>query len=624
MALLTELDTERAVRFQADAAHRIATAANTGETVQHPIHGNVIGGAWSDADAHGMAAPALDRTLNPTFPTRATFPLPTRTNRNRHWAPVIDGGKLGLVMATDIGTRLTSYARVNFSDVATSTATTQDAPAPAWVNGTHNYQEINQRDVLQTAVAGDDLYVLAANTIANPTQYAFYITVMDKDTGARRTTGYRQAIYLRGTSDPTPAPATTGAPTSGRDQPRGIAVSGATAYLSYASGVIRRYNRLTWAVDAARDITLPPGAIDATYRHPSGRLFIEGNFLYILTANGSSDVGVLAYNLTTDEFSPEHGLTAVGLTTLSLASVLGSQTLWGFRVASDSVGTYIQLYYNGISPATTLTNRWFSEDWWISYRLARTNLTLFRSDNLPPVVIDGLPALSTNDSEFIQAIYQAFLRGDTEGDGKRIFYNQALNALGMTIDGASLPGLTFSAAPSGDNIDVNWEVVGGVSSPSNRRGSFRLDDVLRSALDSYPTSFIARRSGSTARINITIGVSGRPAVSGQIDLAWLLSGSTPVNTGTASAGTANDAARSDHDHGINVTPGGGDGANLSSSVPPAIAAAGSAGTGDEASRDDHTHAGVQLAGSTATPVNTPGTASVGTATVAARPITTMG
>ena len=655
MALLTELDTERAVRFQADAAHRIETAANTGETTQHPIHGNVIGGQWSDADAHGMAAPGLDRTINPNFAAQTNFPFPT-SNRARHWAPIVDGAKLGLLMAADIGSTHSSYARVDFTDVATTTSTMQDTPAPTWV-ARHDYFETRHEDILQTAIIGTDMYVLK-DLLFTGSFTQFIVACINKDTGALVPSPQRQGTNTRGVTRNTISAPTTGGTATTRDRPRGIAVSGDNAYICYAGGTIRQYNRRTWVAATHLDITLPPGTIISTYRHPSGRLFVHGNFLYILTANGANDVGVLAYNLTTREFSPNDGLTSVGLTSLSLSATLGSQTLWGFRMGTDAIGTYVSLYYNGISPATRLTNRWFSEDWWISYRLARTNLTLFRSDNLPPVVIDGLPALSTNDSEFIQAIYQAFLRGDTEGDGKRIFYNQALNALGMTIDGASLPGMTFSVAPSGDNIDVNWEVVGGVSSPSNRRGSFRLNDVLRSAVDSYLNRLTFTRIGTTNRIRLSAGLVRALGVQAEIDLGWLaaagitlaasappaiaaagsagtgdeasrndhthagvqLAGNTetPVNTGTAAVGSATTAAKADHDHGINVTPSGGDGADLSTSVPPAIAAAGSAGTGDEAAREDHTHAGVQLAPNSATPVNTPGTASAGTATTAAR------
>ena len=261
-------------------------------------------------------------------------------------------------------------------------------------------------------------------------------------------------------------------------QLRGIWGDGTTIWICWVSARtpgattnIWAYTAATFARDSSKDITPAVTAADDRAGHPSGRLWGEAltlptprTIVYMLTAAGGNDLGVVAYDLSDgNAVQPDLGLTHFGLTTSNqVADVEGFDLVPG--MGNERLA---RLYINNPAlPGTAQLQ---------AYRLTRVGLRLERSDNLGDVVIDGLPEFPSNDPNIVRAIYEAFRRGDTGDDGKSVEYDEVLNAIRLTIAGAAgvLPGLVLGpAAASSGGVNVPWRVAAGTT--TNRSGTLFL------------------------------------------------------------------------------------------------------------------------------------------------------
>ena len=321
-------------------------------------------------------------------------------------------------------------------------------------------------------------------------------------------------------------------------------------------------------------------------------------------------MGYVAYDLTTRELDASKGLAAFRLSSIA--------DLWDFNVKPGVA----ELYYSTLPtdyPTTTSGNDlrgYVSAQRSEKYDVPTLGLVLERSDNLPDIEIDGFPVIGPRDANFVQAVYQALLRGDTAGDGKVVSYDAQRNAIGLNVP-ERRPTLIFTPTTVDNDIVVAWRVAVPLDQDDANyfSGSFRLNNVIGGTggtpgsatflgLTDVGESDYVGHGGELVKVN-----TGASGLEFGAELA-LSDDAPPAIAAAGAAGTGTEASRDDHTHA------GGTSIALSDDAPPAIAAAGAAGTGTEASRDDHTHAGVQL--SDATPVNTPGTASAGTGTAASR------
>ena len=708
----SDLDAERQIRFQADTSHR--AEAN--------LHGVVTSGYWQDTSGYGnavgtpvtYAAPSV--TLGSAFRAapgnRFTNGLfNTATRRGTRWGFAFAGstvylGIVGYSIPSSGGASGQSgptgqqslgglYTENDIGLLQYTAAGAQVGTDTVWRTSNPLTTGLQAANVLQGYVAGSNIYWLMADRSGN----GFSLTAYNLATGAF------QGNLSRARSGFSGAP-------SGNI--RGAWGNATRQFLCFSDGSIREYNPTSGAFVKVF-ATLPAGS---TGLPAAGRLRGDATHLYVLTGSSAATAGFVAYDLATGMLDPEVGLTSFGLTSAA--------DLWDFNVVSGQAS----LFYSTLPTDYPTNDRGFSTRGYVSaqrsasYGLPSSGLVLVRSAGLPNVVIPGVPQPTERDANFVEAVYQALLRGDTPGDGKTVSYDPVRNAIALAIQ-ASLPGLTFTPTTSGDDYLVRWavsetapksgtfrlnDIVGsgeggsstflgltdvtensyaghglqivrvnqgatglefaaaasgtflgltdvaedaytghanqqvivnstatGLSFASGAAGSFLgLTDVDETTLAGHGGQFVSVNTAGTGLVftppgtlyvsNLTPqpiaqrGVPGVDSVASRRDHVHagvlLTVGTTPRNTpGSPATGVGLEAARWDHDHGI--TSGSGDGADLSGVAPPAIAAAGAPGTGTTAARGDHTHAGVQLAASTSTPVNT-ATPTAGSGTTAAR------
>ena len=617
-AIASELLAEITNRIAADNAHRTATVINAGDTDAHPIHGGVVDGYWRDVSGYGdtlnmpvtFAAPTLtlgttSRTDDAARFTSGNFDIARR--RAVRWgfafagdtvylgivgyslAPPAQGGQDGPSGQQSI------YSFWRYNEIGLlqySAAGAQVGTDTLWE--TYNPEQTTWQgaDVLQGYIAGANIYWLMADQTGN----GFSLTAYNLATGA-----YQTALSGDETRFGSPGKAA-----------RGAWGTAARQFICYNDGEIREYNPADGNL-VRTFATLPAGSVSSAVP-ASGRLRGDANYLYALTGSSAATVGYVAYDLTTRERAPEKELAAFRLTSIA--------DLWDFQVKPGPQGV-AELYYSTLPtdyPTTSVGSDlpgYVSAQRSESYGVPTLGLVLERSDNLPPVEIDGFPVIGPRDANFVRAVYEALLRGDTAADGKVVGYDADNNAISLNVQ-ERRPTLIFTPTTVGNDIVVAWRVaVPQDQADANFfRGSFRLNNVIGGTGGGGSSTFLGLtdvgesdyigHGGELVKVN-----DGATGLEFGSELA-LSDDVPPAIAAAGSAGTGTEASRDDHTH-AGIT---GAGAVLSDDVPPAIAAAGSAGTGTEASRDDHTHAGLQL--SDATPGNTPGTAGPGTATTAAR------
>ena len=654
-AIASELLAEITNRIAADNAHRTLRVANTGEMEEHPIHGNVVDGYWRDVSGYGdtlnmpvtFAAPTL--TLGSVFRsgdaarfTSGNFVTTERRIVRWGFAFAADAVYLGIVGYSPAPPAqgrqdgpsgqqsiVSSWRYNEIGLLQYSAAGAQVGTDTLWETYNPEQTTLQGADVLQGYIAGANIYWLMADQTGN----GFSLTAYNLATGS-----YQTAL----SGDETTR---FGAPGKAA---RGAWGTATRQFICYADGEIREYNPADGNL-VRTFATLPAGSVSSAVP-ASGRLRGDANYLYALTGSSAATVGYVAYDLTTRERAPEKELAAFRLTSIA--------DLWDFQVKPGPQGV-AELYYSTLPTdyPTTFTGAdllgYVSAQRSESYGVPTLGLVLERSDNLPPVEIDGFPVIGPRDANFVRAVYEALLRGDTAADGKTVGYDADRNAIRLNVP-ERRPTLIFTPTTVGNDIVVAWRVAVPLDQADANffRGSFRLNNVVGSGQTGSATflgltdvgeSDYIGHGGELVKVNA--GATGLEfgselALSDDVPPAIAAAGSAgtgteasrddhthagitgagaalsddvpPAIAAAGSAGTGTEASRDDHTH-AGIT---GAGAALSDDAPPAIAAAGSAGTGTEASRDDHTHAGLQL--SDATPGNTPGTAGPGTATTAAR------
>ena len=387
MTTLTRLLAEVGIIERWQAGHQPGVAAGD----DPPLHGVVTGGEWLTAENHGARLAASDLTLTPSYvftqgPYRGTLIGTSSWSRGRTSRPMRytrSGDYLYLVernIQPEGSVAPVVLSRYSLAGVA-------DA-AQRWLS------ESSVNTMVDCWTDGTTLY-LAGTGYSNENLVATFALA----------TGVPGSSYT-GSRLPQPAGA----------QLRGIWGDGTTIWICWVSARtpgattnIWAYTAATFARDSSKDITPAVTAADDRAGHPSGRLWGEAltlptprTIVYMLTAAGGNDLGVVAYDLSDgNAVQPDLGLTHFGLTTSNqVADVEGFDLVPG--MGNERLA---RLYINNPAlPGTAQLQ---------AYRLTRVGLRLERSDNLGDVVIDGLPEFPSNDPNIVRAIYEAFRRGDT-------------------------------------------------------------------------------------------------------------------------------------------------------------------------------------------------------------------
>ena len=607
----SDLDAERQIRFQADLNHRIEHESNIGETVQYPIHGVVVNGYWRDVSAYGgslnmpvtFAAPSV--TLGSTFQsgaaarfTSGNFSVSSR--RTIRWGFAFAGdtvylGIVGFSPASVGGGEGGATGQQSFEGIWShntmgliqySAAGAQVGADTIWETDNPLETDGQNNNVLQGFIVGSNIYWLMADNIGA----GFSLAAYNLSTGA-----YQASLSGNQTRF-------SGAPGA----IRGAWGTATRQFLCFQNGQIREYNPATGAF-VRLFATLPAGSISSVV-YASGRLRGDATHLYVLTGSSASTVGFLAYDLATGMLDADLGLTSFGLTS--------SADLWDFNVKPGVA----ELYYSTLPSAYPPSGSGRRPEGYVSaqrsakYGLPTSGLVLERSDNLPDVVIPGLPSVGQRDTSFVEAVYQALLRGDTPGDGKTVSYDPIMNAIALNIAQGALPGLRFALTTSGNDIQVDWSV----SRFAQTAGRFTLRNVVGSG-----------QTGSATFLGLTdVTENDYTGHGGQI--VAVNSGATGLEFVAAATGTflgltdVTETTFTGHGGQFIKVNAGATGLEFAASetlglfggTPSAVGSVGSAGTGGTAARGDHVHQGLQLA-ETTTPVNTT-TAKVGVSGLAAR------
>ena len=518
-----------------------------------PMHAVVIGGEWSNVDAFGSPV-AMPRLLQRAYSTNAGPYLRVKSgNTARTWsrgaAPNYHFWTFGgivyvLETGVTLGTGAQGFLITKFSfhspGVATQVLVADGLSAAS-----------NPVPVAFTAFHGrdDDFYVAAMDGTA---KFVYRIRegwgrVRAPDFGVRTVwdataLGYPSSSVEIVGIDAVPSVGPTGDPDF--LPPR--------LFVSYVDNATRRLfvrqhnfntgapigNELT--VNTLPNETRLPAVGYVSYS-------LDTNDLYVVTQTAGGVLSVAAYDGRTYELDDDGAIPDLNVDTPA--------DVGGFDLFTSNRGQVLEAQQGQADAVLQET----------LYSLTRPGLTLFRSHGQNPVVIPGLPQFGRNDVGFVQAVFNALMRGDTATDGKDVSYDPILNAIRMSIADAVLPNFAIGPATlSGRTFSIPWSLTRGAE---RRSGTLSLQlPVDRTGSNYYLTDATFTptvQSDGSVRIAYNLGRRTLSDITGTFTIPASAFG--PSTPGTAD-GVVNSVDLSRSGNNLTLTLGRSVGADLTDTV----------------------------------------------------------